>query len=445
MTIAIVGGGIAGLYVARELTTYSRERIVVIEANPNLGGRISTEHDARTNEVLFERGPWRIAEDHARVRALCGELKIPLTPSEPPLKHQPAPDTMPGLSIWDCNALNKMDPAFADRKDRATGYPDQTHAASGSSPYISSAKSYSVAPGGLDQITEKLAATVRGNKGEIWVDTRVTDVIRTAGTGKYRLHLSERDDKNSFKATTMSADQVIVCVPPHAWRPWTIARKCTTVIEAVQSLSLFHIYARRLKVKEHELTPMGQQIPSQYGNDWSQAMYSSGRLADFWYRLRLSYPQKFSEALGMPLQQIRTHYWKHAIHMWRPVFNFDLERAVAASVQPNPRELPGVYLANESHSSFQAWMEGALEMAQRVTARMLHGERFEAPSRLPRNHLIVEGWVIDVTKWKVVHPGSRKAIENHIGEEVTDLFNHIGHSEVARATVHSLKVPLSPQ
>jgi len=204
---------------------------------------------------------------------------------------------------------------------------------------------------------------------------------------------------------------------------------------------LYHVYVTGGEApKKHRLAPLGQQIPSQYDNAaWHQAVYTAGRVADFWYRMRLARPEEFARLLQRPLRQIRDHYWQHAFHMWRPVHGFDLQHAVETSVEPNAADLPGLYLANESHSSHQAWIEGSLETAQRVVARLAHGDRAAFPGRLPSEWVVLDGWIIDVAKWKKVHPGSAAALTNHLGEDVNDLFNHIGHSEVARATAHSLK------
>jgi hypothetical protein len=438
MTIAVVGAGVAGLYVAREVAIHTKEKVILLESKSNVGGRVSTERDTVTREVLFERGPWRVAKNHSRVLALCAELGIELFDSTQPPKHHLPPKAMPGLSIWDINMLESMDPSAADKKDRETGYPGQTQAASGSSPYVTDVNSFFVAPDGLDLITNELEKGFVKAGGQVRLNTMVDDVLNTASG--YKLRVSERIGHNNFKHTTLSVSRVIVCVSPHAWQGWTVAKYCTTVIDAVDSMSLYHIYSKSQDApRKHTLKRTGQRIPSQYGNQWHQVMYSSGRLADFWYRMRLSQPAKFAKLLGHSLRNISGYHCQHAIHLWRPVFGFNLEQAVSVSVEPNPTELPGLYLANESHSSHQGWMEGSLEMAQRVLNRIMDNDHTPRLSKLPKEYLVVEGWVIDVSKWKKVHPGSAAAIKNHLGENATALFNHIGHSVVARATVHSLK------
>jgi hypothetical protein len=442
MTIAIAGAGIAGLYAARELRAALGERVVLIESSPRVGGRIVTARDG--DDVLYEHGPWRIADTHERVLALCSELGVELHPATAPLPTPAAPPVVPGLSIWDSAVRSTRDPAQADRLDRDTGYPGQTHAASGSSPYVTEADKYWIATHGLDALSEGLRGQFEEQGGELMLKTRVVDVARTK-TG-YALRLSRREGHNDFEALRLAARAVVICAPPHAWREWTVTQKCRSVADAVRPASLYHVYVSGGEPpRSHTLMPLGQQIPSQYeGSAWHQAMYSAGRVADFWYRMRLARPAEFAKRMQRPLRRIRDHYWQHGFHMWRPVNQFDLEHAVEASVEPNPAELPGLYLANESHSSHQAWIEGSLEMAQRVVARLAHGDRAAHPARLPPEWVVLDGWVIDVTKWKKVHPGSAGALTNHLEENVNDLFEHVGHSEVARATAHSLKHAPAP-
>jgi hypothetical protein len=138
--------------------------------------------------------------------------------------------------------------------------------------------------------------------------------------------------------------------------------------------------------------------------------------------------------------EVKCHFWPIAYHRWKPVPNFDLSRAVEFAVQPNPNELSMVFLAGEAFSSYQAWMEGALETAELALKQFFHA-RAKGPSPAKkRNCMLVEGRLLDVASWKHVHPGSTKAITGHLNEDVGDLLHHFGHSAHAWAVVHSLKV-----
>jgi hypothetical protein len=427
MTVIIIGAGVAGLFLAEQLPG-----VVVLEASQRPGGRISTQHGK--DGVELERGPWRIAETHKRALALCKRLGIDTHASTTPPTLAPAPNAIRGLSIWDTAVLATESPARADQMDRETTYANETFAASGSSPYIDESLNYRIVTNGMDQITNTLAERALANGAQIHYDTRVYNVKRTSS--HYTVETQVRDGHNSFRRRVFRAERVVVCVPPHAWGGWDVSKRCRSVLNAVRSESLHHIYAKGDQAPRRHVKSglFGQRIPSQYGNDWYQVSYSAGRLADFWNRLRQSRPKDFARLLG---RTARSFYWPRAFHMWRPVFNFNLKHAVRMSIEPNPTELPGLYMAGESHSSHQAWIEGALETAEMVLHRMESPASWPAA---PREWVVVDGWVLDVRRWKRVHPGSAAAIENHLGENVSDLFRHILHSHNAWATVHSLKI-----
>ena len=71
---AIVGGGIAGLYVARELAKrHTHAKISVFEKYRVLGGRILTFHD---RNLQWEEGAGRIHSSHILTRDLLREYNL---------------------------------------------------------------------------------------------------------------------------------------------------------------------------------------------------------------------------------------------------------------------------------------------------------------------------------------------------------------------------------
>jgi len=44
---------------------------------------------------------------------------------------------------------------------------------------------------------------------------------------------------------------------------------------------------------------------------------------------------------------------------------------------------------------------------------------------MPDEYLIYDKRVLDVSRWKEHHPGSKQAIENHLGEDITNIFDNI--------------------
>ncbi len=451
MTTVVIGGGLAGLYLVSELS--KRGDVVCLEASDRCGGRIRSVYDDK-DVLLYESGPWRVPETHRRARRLFRRHGVPLGPLRTPtLPKVTMPSVVAGLSVWDVNALRSGSPHEADRRDLATGYADQTHCASGSAPYTTGATRYFVAPDGFSSLVETMA-----RDHDVRYDHRVVDVHSEAD-GTYVLTVVRRDGHNSFTTTRMTASVLFVCVPPDACRDWDIFRKhATSVMCAVEPGELHHIYVKhRMPRCVHHREPaslLSQSVSSEYDNDWFQASYSGGRVARMWHNLSLSYPRVFTTRLAMEVSKLwkrrvsaeetRSHFWNVAFHHWRPVPNFDVQRAVRAAVCPSPHHLPNVYIAGEAFSSHQAWMEGALETAElALNAHLSQRGSLVPPSSIKGGpHVYVEGHLLHVKEWAKVHPGGEHALRNHHGEDVTDLMKHIHHSPHAWAVVHSLKRPL---
>jgi lysine 2-monooxygenase len=76
--VAVLGGGISGLYAAWRLVTSGRpgdRRVCVVEAAPRLGGRVETI-DPPTPGARLELGAMRFMADHDLVRRLSAELGV---------------------------------------------------------------------------------------------------------------------------------------------------------------------------------------------------------------------------------------------------------------------------------------------------------------------------------------------------------------------------------
>ena len=119
-----------------------------------------------------------------------------------------------------------------------------------------------------------------------------------------------------------------------------------------------------------------------------------------------------------------------------PAPAFDLARAVRFAVEPNPVDLPRLYLAGEAFSSHQAWMEGALETAEEALARYARGG---GPRAATETETRVDGYPVDVSAWAEAHPGGRGALVNHVGEDLGVYLRHVGHSDEAWGVAHALK------
>lgn len=449
----VVGAGLAGLRIAHELKKQNKHQsVLVLESREEAGGRVRTEYlDSKTKQhVMYESGPWRIAEEHRRVFGLFKEMKVSLLPLKTPTPKYGSPSVViPGLSSWDTSALTERNPLLADEIDLSTSYADETHSASGSAPYSVNTEQFFFAPTGFTSVITKLSENL-----PIDYNCRVADVHRLQN-GKYVLTTVVRKGKSKFTQTqSVQCSHLFVCTPPAACSNWHIFREhAKSVMSAVEPGQLHHVYVQdsRFPRRTHSLHPtslLSQTISSQYDHShFFQAAYTGGRLARFWHNLKLQNAVDFvlllkeevMKATGFRIAKgavVKSHYWPMGYHIWRTVPNFNLKKSVRLSICPNPIDLPNVYLAGEAFSSHQAWMEGALETADLALASFYDPPPFKQPDK---GDTTVEGRVISLSKWANVHPGGKSAIVDHKGEDLAALLSHFGHSTHAWAVVHSLK------
>ena len=447
----VIGAGLSGLHASIELRKRGH-RVLLLERTNHLGGRVRSVYDEH-GEMLYEAGPWRIPSKHHRMRALCREHGVQLTPIAASPPRQSSSAAIRGLSIWGSNALTCRSPVTADMLDLDTGYADETHAAAGTSPYVTDSPTYFVAPGGFSSLIERMQRTAQELGVDVRTDARVVDVVK-AGK-EYSVRVVARQDAK-FVSTRHLAQVVVVCVPPHIARHWQILRDhAMPAMCAVTSGSLNHIYARDSSIpqsfhKKESNSLLAQMIGDLYGRGWFQVSYSGGRVARFWNNLWLSNPIRCIQALTSEiwtqlgrcrvLRDVRMHFWEHAYHTWVPTPGFDLDHVLRMTRQPHPLKLPGVYLAGEAFSEHQAWMEGALCTADRVIAAIEGAAQPVARRVDPSTEIVLDGRILDMSTWMHVHPGGAAAIKNHLRDkDVKDLWEHIHSTDRAWAIVLTLQ------
>lgn len=445
-TVVVVGAGLAGLFVAHHLRLIHKLSVLVLEASERPGGMVKTVYDD-AGCVKYEAGPWRVFASHKRVIKLCETLGVNLRlgPIPPPTQSS-ASAALPGLSEWDVNALHRRNPLSADHADLSTGCASTTDAQSGCQDHRD--LNQYVSDDGFSDVIKKLADGAR-----ILCDTRVVD-IRRVGV-RYNLQCRCRAD-GGFVNRTYTAITIFICVPPHAAERWTILSQWARAqLYAVQSRPLNCIYGRTsAPTAFHMISPtslLGQGVASQYKNQWFQVSCTGGRLARFWHRLQTASPKTFVAVL---VEEVRrslhviphedsfiSHFREHAHHVWRPSPMFDIDKAVRASVMPNPKHLPNVFWCGEAFSGHQGWMEGALETAQLALDMFTKRTAYVFPRRLAQaGEVTIEGRVLDVSTWADLHPGGADVIRHHQIEDVTDLFYHTRHGKNAWAVVHAMQV-----
>ena len=433
----IVGGGIAGLYLATK-----RPAALLLERRASVGGRVRTVH---TPHGLYEAGPWRVHESHAKMLALVREYGLTVRRNTSSKADRGAPEGVEaakaGFSEHDVRVL-AQGAEYARAMDVLSGYEGMAAAASDANVYHANRHvggAYHYVVEGFGELVARMAKRCQGR---VRTKSLVTDVARHAD-GHYLVHVQGR-------AAPIACDEVFCCVPPRFMEEWPSVRGWVRPQTAcVRTAPLCHVYAtlkgdERLQKTFFRTTgELGQVISGE--NRWFQASYTAGRTAEFWNRLALDDQAFRAKVRGMvrgalrkEVDEVRAHFWQDAVHYWVPVYKTPTKDLVARAVVPHPVALPRFYCAGEAFSGTQGWCEGALQTAEAaLLAAAAAGP--PPPAQYPEKYVLFQGRILDVAEWMEVHPGTKALVEDRLGQDITGVFGLVDHSKNAYATVFGLQ------
>jgi len=188
-----------------------------------------------------------------------------------------------------------------------------------------------------------------------------------------------------------------------------------------------------------------------------QISYSDGRYANMWQNSLLSnqvsgnnniYNEIHKELVDLYPKckipqptQYTSHYWSNGTHYWLP--NVNINKIHNTLLKPFNYSM---YICGETYSNYQAWMEGALETADKVYKMIISRKskphksnsiKYYTIDEVKKHNKETDAWIIyknkvyDVTKFIYKHPGSL-AILKGVGKDATSIFDKIGHSNRAR-------------
>lgn len=455
--IDIIGGGISGLYLALLLSSHTHIKINVYEKQPSFGGRIRTEYD-KEDKVLFETGPWRIHPTHKLMLSLVHTLGLEKTEIWQKIHNQyRLKDTKPNKELKNTVTefqKNCYDDSieFANLKMLHSGYDLLSQRANGTSSYsykpsAENLDRFFVLKDGFSSVIKNIVTHLENcPQVSLFPNHRVTDVCYENKV--YTIHAVVRK-KNEFFQKKIRSKCVIIASPPTVienWRSLTLFPNTSMV----SSLPLMHIYGKLEKqelwnlenTKEIVRAPLCQIIASTFENRWFQMSYTSGRLAMMMENLRLRGTVFFEKYLRSEFQkfrnskvtQIKPYFWRNAVHYWNPNLASSETNMMDRCIQPHRRKYPNLYWVGEAISTKQGWMEGALKTSLRLYDILTRPVQ-KLKKELPKEYVIYDGRILNVERWKHVHPGSRQAIENHLFEDITCLWNTYHPKEASKYMV----------
>lgn len=295
------------------------------------------------------------------------------------------------------------------------------------------------------------------------------------------------------KDIELRANKIILALPQSALlkiKYLTRVAPVRSLLNSIQPEPLYRIYARYPldkktgKVWFAEMPkiisnlPIKYIIPSNVEHGIIMISYTDSRFARYWInklsagdgvlerelsrQLKLLFPE-----LKIPAPVwIKHYYWDMGAGYWKP--GSSREKLMPQITQPLADE--DIYICNENYSSHQAWVEGSLESADYVLAKL--GVRVSVPRREKlvargggaskekskskkwkaytleevAKHksksdawIAINGRVADITKWIPQHPGG-DIIMKGVGKDATKLFTSIGHDDYARKMLKKYQI-----
>ena len=532
----IVGSGIAGLYTAFQLHNKKPgAKIALLEATNRIGGRL---HNLTYDGVTVDAGGARFNTDQHRILCLIKELKltdkvIPISSNINYIDIDPKYDTsldrvFPSITefilymqkyihenkISTKTLINTTILDFAD-KHFSKKYPSIKQYLTDIYPYYSELgilnaleginlftnefspnAQYMILKGGLAQLAHTLHDTLK-NKITIHLETPLDSITRLESS--YTLTSSDKQ---------FTSPNIILAIPKNKLldiKYLTQHKNVLHNINSIQTIPLYRIYARypldKITKKpwfdglEKTATnlPIKYIIPYNYDQGVIMISYTDSKFADYWMdqvtegtfetTLKTQLKQLFPN-MNIPNAKWYKHcYWDVGAGYWKP--GYDRTQTMQKMIKPLTNE--NIYICGENYSSHQAWVEGALETADLVMAKLglpvkhkkhcwemhLKTQKSKKNSKVKKHSkietkktikngggggdkqytmaevakhnkktdawIVVDGIVANVTKWIPKHPGG-DIIMKGVGKDATKLFHGVGHDEYAKKMLKKYKI-----
>jgi monoamine oxidase len=394
MTTIIVGAGLAGAYLARELS--KTDKVTVLEKADYLGGRILTGHGT-TEAQTFEIGAGRIHSTHLRILALIKEygLKTIDIGGTPMWRPQGSSASMPNLFEPTWNALlrefrrlPKEILGSTTLKELCVSVmgPTQTQSLLDTFPYRTELESMraDVAIKGFDDTagTQAKYMAVLGGLTQL-IDGLVRDAKANGAVFKTGVEVTDVTDQGVVtKTKEYKADRVILCIPVTALRKLPVLKglKAFDYVDMAPLTRIYGVYPGLKLSRTITDSPLRYIIPIH--GDLFMISYTDGRDTRRWAGLHGPALTKsiqqalialFPEQTIPQPEWVKSFEWSGGTTYWKPG-SYDPVEESQRVLQPRPSSLPSLYICGESFSMFQAWMEGSLEHAESLIELFPHRE-----------------------------------------------------------------------
>jgi hypothetical protein len=393
--ISILGGGIAGLYLAMKLSERYPNNVLLIEKY-SMGGRIYSSNieytDPKTGKEYnfsYEAGAARFTKDHFILMELIEKFK--LKGKMIPIKIEEK------LDIANKNEKSVSDLIIAAYQ-KAKGYSKDFLRSHTFEEYLYQIyppnvvryiidgfgynaefelcnaydslrifnmenfyqSDYYILEGGLSQIIEGMKKEILKNKGKIVENTDITEIVKQGESFKLV----------SYKGDVFHSNKLISAIPPIAAKkiPY-LEKNYRGIINSINPVPLnrtFVIPKEKVDIQEKIIKDNLARMILPMGEKFFQ-VYTDSKFANIWYN---SNKNKFikddlKNQIKIEPAVVKVEYWPEGVHFWGVNIKSDELYKYLISGES------GIYWANEAYSLRQGWMEGSLEMANDVLSNLL--------------------------------------------------------------------------
>jgi protoporphyrinogen oxidase len=411
----IVGAGIAGLTVANELAKKG-EKVLLLEKYNALGGRIATYRDSE-RKLQYEIGAGRIHKDHKRVHALIKKYKLHtygismegslykteksfLVPNRFPLMFEAVANQLLKLpkKVLETHTISELMkdfpiafrqmlmkyPYYSEihtmRADLAleTFIGRGTMRSDGPDDYVGIVE-------GIDSLTTKLAEECEKNGVVIMRRHKVSNIIPVSE------NLYTIVGKSGKKDETVDFEYVcnrVIVATCRCTAGDFAGLKEIGVFEKLATEPLVRIYAVYPKESNGKVWFAGMNkvatdnelryvIPINDKSGLIMISYTDGKDTDVWRKL-----EKDEKGLQTKINQcvydlfgvktkptfLKAHVWPSGCTYWKPGYYDPTEESIKSLIPL--KKFPNLHLVGESYSTNQAWIEGALEQAEKLLLKL---------------------------------------------------------------------------
>lgn len=483
----IIGGGISGLYCVDLLIdkyNISPNNICIIEKNNRWGGRIYTKYNAEYN-ITYEAGANRVPDSHTLTINLL--KKYNLGSNITPIDNSNELKILIDENIYNIDnniieiIINNLLKLNIDNNRshlitktlsqycieilgieqtnlliNSYGYNDDFYIQNAYDGLKSLKRDfnnqYNIVKDGFSQLIHNMVKRFT----EIGVNLRLgKKCIKWEWIYNFNVNISDFNNNNEIvkcKKLILALDQWSLLQLPQLSDIYYL-------LNTVKSTPLTKIYAL-FENKPiswfsgiNKITtniPLRMFIPIDESKGFCLLSYSDGYFAKYWQQLSIknnlldqlmiSIKKLFNDRdIKEPIFIDKIH-WYNGAHLW-PV-NVDSNYVYHQIIKPYINK--EIYICNEAYSNYQGWIQGSLDMAERVcllsnTELGIKRKIFKKDVINSKYLTIIHNKVYDISSWIDSHPGG-EIIKKAIGIDSTHMFEYINHPEYTKKILNNFYI-----